>query len=122
MTTSATVQNPGSQSSANPRKGLPAYGQTPWMDYIRRDLLTGGGLKKFIAEDGLRGQTSNPPIFEKAINGSTLYNDTLNSPEAKSLNAKQLYEKIAIRNVQDAYDIFRPVYDVIKHRDGYVNI
>jgi len=92
------------------------------MDYIRRDLLTGGGLKKFIDDDGLRGQTSNPTIFEKAINGSTLYNDILNSPEAKSLNAKQLYEKIAIRDVQDACDIFRPVYDDTKHRDGYVSL
>jgi len=122
MTTSATVPNTGSQSSANPLKGLLAYGQSPWMDYIRRDLLTGGGLKKFIAEDGLRGQTSNPTIFEKAINGSTLYSDILNSPEAKSLNAKQLYEKIAIRDVQDACDIFRPVYDETKHRDGYVSL
>ncbi len=122
MTTSATVPNTGSQSAANPLKGLLAYGQSPWMDYIRRDLLTGGGLKKFIAEDGLRGQTSNPTIFEKAINGSTLYNDILNSPESKSLNAKQLYEKIAIRDVQDACDIFRPVYDESKHRDGYVSL
>ncbi|HWY06250.1 MAG TPA: transaldolase [Candidatus Acidoferrales bacterium] len=122
MTTSATVPNTGSQSAANPLKALLAYGQSPWMDYIRRDLLTGGGLKKFIAEDGLRGQTSNPTIFEKAINGSTLYNDILNSPEAKSLNAKQLYEKIAIRDVQDACDIFRPVYDESKHRDGYVSL
>jgi transaldolase/glucose-6-phosphate isomerase len=122
MTTSATIPNTGTQSAANPLKGLLAYGQSPWMDYIRRDLLTGGGLKKFIAEDGLRGQTSNPTIFEKAINGSTLYNDILNSPEAKSLNAKQLYEKIAIRDVQDACDIFRPVYDESKHRDGYVSL
>ncbi len=122
MTTSATVPNTGAQSAANPLKGLLAYGQSPWMDYIRRDLLTGGGLKKFIAEDGLRGQTSNPTIFEKAINGSTLYSDILNSPEAKSLNAKQLYEKIAIRDVQDACDIFRSVYDESKHRDGYVSL
>jgi len=122
MTTSATIPNTGTQSAANPLKGLLAYGQSPWMDYIRRDLLTGGGLKKFIAEDGLRGMTSNPTIFEKAINGSALYNDFLNSPEAKSLNAKQLFEKIAIRDVQDACDIFRPVYDETKHRDGYVSL
>jgi transaldolase len=122
MTTSATVPNTGAQSAANPLKGLLAYGQSPWMDYIRRDLLTDGGLKKFIAEDGLRGQTSNPTIFEKAINGSALYSDILNSSEAKSLNAKQLYEKIAIRDVQDACDIFRPVYDETKHRDGYVSL
>jgi len=122
MTTSATVPNTGTQSAANPLKGLLAYGQSPWMDYIRRDLLTGGGLQKYIDNDGLRGMTSNPTIFEKAINGSTLYNDILNSPEAKSLNAKQLFEKIAIRDVQDACDIFRPVYDETKHRDGYVSL
>jgi transaldolase/glucose-6-phosphate isomerase len=122
MTTSATIPNTGAQSAANPLKGLLAYGQSPWMDYIRRDLLTGGGLKKFIAEDGLRGMTSNPAIFEKSITGSSLYNDILNSPDAKSLNPKQLFEKIAIRDVQDACDIFRPVYDESKHRDGYVSL
>jgi transaldolase/glucose-6-phosphate isomerase len=122
MTTSATIPNTGTQSAANPLKGLLAYGQSPWMDYIRRDLLTGGGLKKFIAEDGLRGMTSNPAIFEKSITGSSLYNDILNSPDAKSLNPKQLFEKIAIRDVQDACDIFRPVYDESKHRDGYVSL
>src|SRR6267142_48438 len=122
MTTSATVPNTGTQSAANPLKGLLAYGQSPWMDYIRRDLLTGGGLQKYIENDGLRGMTSNPTIFEKAINGSTLYSDILNSPDAKSLNAKQLFEKIAIRDVQDACDIFRPVYDESKHRDGYVSL
>jgi transaldolase/glucose-6-phosphate isomerase len=121
MTTSATIPNTGSQS-ANPLKGLLEYGQSPWMDYIRRDLLTGGGLKKMIAEDGLRGMTSNPAIFEKSITGSTLYNDILDSSEAKSLNAKGLFEKIAIRDVQDACDIFRPVYDESKRRDGYVSL
>jgi len=122
MTTSATIPNTGSQSATNPLKGLLAYGQSPWMDYIRRDLLTGGGLKKMIQEDGLRGMTSNPAIFEKSITGSSLYNDILNSPEAKSMNAKQLFEKIAIRDVQDACDIFKPVYDESKHRDGYVSL
>jgi len=116
------MPNTGSQPAANPLKGLLAYGQSPWMDYIRRDLLTGGGLKKMIAEDGLRGMTSNPTIFEKSITGSTLYNDILDSPEAKTLNAKQLFEKIAIRDVQDACDIFKPVYDESKHRDGYVSL
>src|SRR6201987_603453 len=119
MTTSVTIPN---TAGVNPLKGLLAYGQSPWMDYIRRDLLTGGGLKQMINEDGLRGMTSNPAIFEKAIFGSTLYSDILNSPEAKTLNAKGLYEKIAIRDVQDACDIFKPVYQSTHRRDGYVSL
>jgi transaldolase / glucose-6-phosphate isomerase len=119
MTTSAAVPN---VAGTNPIKGLLEYGQSPWMDYIRRDLLTGGGLKKMIEDDGLRGQTSNPAIFEKSITGSTLYSDILNSPEAKTLNAKGLYEKIAIRDVQDACDIFKPTYQATRRRDGYVSL
>jgi transaldolase / glucose-6-phosphate isomerase len=119
MTTSVTIPT---AAGTNPLKGLLEYGQSPWMDYIRRDLLTGGGLKKMIDEDGLRGQTSNPAIFEKAITGSTLYSDILTSPEAKSLDAKGLFEKIAIRDVQDACDIFKPVYQSTRRRDGYVSL
>jgi transaldolase/glucose-6-phosphate isomerase len=119
MTTSVTIPK---TAGTNPLKGLLEYVQSPWMDYIRRDLLTGGGLKKMIEEDGLRGQTSNPSIFEKAIAESTLYNDILQSADAKSLNAKSLYEKIAIRDVQDACDIFKPVYQSTRRRDGYVSL
>ena len=119
MTTSATIPN---VAGTNPLKGLLEYGQSPWMDYIRRDLLTGGGLQKMIEEDGLRGQTSNPSIFEKAITGSQLYADILNSPEAKRLDAKGVYEKIAIRDVQDACDIFKPIYQSTRRRDGYVSL
>jgi transaldolase / glucose-6-phosphate isomerase len=119
MTTPVTVPN---TAGTNPLKGLLDYGQSPWMDYIRRDLLTGGGLKKIIDGDGLRGMTSNPAIFEKAIDGSTVYNDILKSPEAKSLDAKSLYERIAIRDVQDACDIFKPVYQATRRRDGYVSL
>jgi transaldolase / glucose-6-phosphate isomerase len=119
MTTSVTIPK---TAGTNPLKGLLDYGQSPWMDYIRRDLLTGGGLKKMIDEDGLRGQTSNPSIFEKAIAESTVYNDILQSPDAKSLNAKSLYEKVAIRDVQDACDIFKPVYQSTRRRDGYVSL
>ena len=119
MTTSVTVPE---AAGTNPLKGLLEYGQSPWMDYIRRDLLTSGGLKKMIEADGLRGMTSNPSIFEKSITGSTLYNDILQSPEAKSLDAKGLFEKIAIRDVQGACDIFKPVYESTRRREGYVSL
>jgi transaldolase len=75
-----------------------------------------------IQEDGLMGMTSNPTIFEKAITGSKDYADILESPEAKKLDAKRVYEKIAIRDVQDATDIFKPVYQQTKRRDGYVSL
>ena len=122
MTTSATIPNVGGKSGTNPLKALLDYGQSPWMDYIRRDLLTSGELKKMIENDGLRGMTSNPAIFEKSITGSTLYSDILNAPDAKSLDAKGLYERIAIRDVQDACDTFKSVYQQSKRRDGYVSL
>ena len=120
MTTTSTL--PVGAKGTNPLKGLLAYGQSPWMDYIRRDLLLGGGLKKMIDDDGLRGMTSNPTIFEKSITGSKNYSDILESPEAKKLDAKGVYEKIAIRDVQDACDIFKPLYAESKRRDGYVSL
>lgn len=120
MTTTTTV--PATSATTNPLKGLLAYGQSPWMDYVRRDLLTSGQLKKYIDNDGLRGMTSNPSIFEKAITGSNLYADVLNSQEAKSLNANGLFEKVAIRDIQDACDIFKPIYDAANRRDGYVSL
>jgi transaldolase/glucose-6-phosphate isomerase len=109
-------------TASNPLKGLLTYGQSPWMDYIRRDLLTGGGLRKMIDNDGLRGMTSNPAIFEKAIESSKDYADIIEAPESKKLDAKAVFEKIAIRDVQDACDIFMPVYKESKTRDGYVSL
>ncbi|HEY4907637.1 MAG TPA: transaldolase [Candidatus Acidoferrum sp.] len=120
MTTTTAL--PTGATGTNPIKALNDFGQSPWMDYIRRDLLTGGGLKKMIDQDGLRGQTSNPTIFEKAITGGQFYSDITDSPEAKKLDAKGVYEKIAIRDVQDATDIFKGVYAETKHRDGYVSL
>lgn len=122
MTTTTAVPNIGTGQGTNPVKGLLAYGQSPWMDYIRRDLLTGGGLKKYINDDGLRGMTSNPAIFEKAITGSNLYDDIVKSPEAKKLDANGIFEKIAFRDVRDACDIFKPVYAETKRRDGFVSL
>jgi transaldolase/glucose-6-phosphate isomerase len=107
----------------NPLKELLRYGQSVWLDYIRRDLLTGGKLKQMIDEDGLRGMTSNPSIFEKAIADSSLYDDLLQElSKRKDLDATGKYEQIAIRDIQDAADILRPVYEESNFHDGYVSL
>jgi len=124
---STTVNtNPASNqgnTTQNPLKALLNFGQSVWLDYIRHHLLTTGELKRLIENDGLRGMTSNPSIFEKAITGSTLYAETLKGLESrKDLDAAGRYEQLAIKDIQDAADIFRPVYDQSKFRDGYVSL
>src|SRR5947209_96823 len=115
MTTQASI-------AVNPLRTMAQYGQSVWLDYIRRSLITSGELERLINEDGLRGVTSNPAIFEKAIAGSTDYQDILEDPAARSLNAKQIYEKIALRDIQDAADILASVYAAAHSRDGYVSL
>jgi transaldolase / glucose-6-phosphate isomerase len=109
--------------AANPLKQLQTFGQSIWLDYIRRDLLKGGELQRLIDEDGLRGMTSNPSIFEKAVADSRLYQDFLDSLANRTdLDAKARYELLAIRDIQDAADLLRPVYQSTKKRDGYVSL
>jgi transaldolase/glucose-6-phosphate isomerase len=109
--------------ATNPLQALLSYGQSMWLDYIRRDLMTSGALKKMIDEDGLRGMTSNPAIFEKAIADSSLYDDMLTAlASRKDLDATGRFELIAIRDIQDAADVLRPVYEGSKFRDGYVSL
>jgi transaldolase/glucose-6-phosphate isomerase len=112
-----------SKAATNPVKELLNYGQSMWLDYIRRDLITSGTLKKMIEDDGLRGMTSNPSIFEKAIAESSLYDDILKSLASRNdLDTTARYEQIAIRDIQGAADVLRPVYDSSKCRDGYVSL
>src|SRR6267142_2664234 len=95
---------------SNALKELNRYGQSVWLDYIRRTLITSGELERLIREDGLRGVTSNPAIFEKAIAGSNDYQDILTDPASRKLDAKQIYENIAVRDIQDAASILDSVY------------
>jgi len=99
------------------------FGQSVWLDYIRRDLITSGELKRLIDEDGLRGMTSNPTIFEKAISGSSDYSDLLHTLKSKAnLDAKGRFEALEIRDIQDAADLLHPVFVSTKGRDGYVSL
>jgi transaldolase/glucose-6-phosphate isomerase len=109
--------------SENPLKALLGFGQSVWLDYIRRSLISTGELKRLIEEDGLRGVTSNPSIFEKAITGSTDYSQTLQELEKrKDLDAKAVFDILAVKDIQDATDTFKQVYEQTKRRDGYVSL
>jgi transaldolase/glucose-6-phosphate isomerase len=110
-------------TAENPLKALINFGQSVWLDYIRRDLITSGQLQKMIDNDGLRGMTSNPTIFEKAIAGSPDYKaDVDELGKRKDLDAKGIYEHVAIKDIQMAADVMKSVYDKTNHRDGYVSL
>jgi transaldolase/glucose-6-phosphate isomerase len=114
---------PSVAATTNPLKELNKYGQSVWLDYIRRSLITSGELQRLIDEDGLAGVTSNPSIFEKAITASTDYSDLLETLQKnKELDAMAIYERVAIRDIQDAADVLKPVYLRTGFRDGYVSL
>ena len=107
----------------NPLKTLDDQGQSVWLDFIQRRLLTEGELKRLVEDDGLKGVTSNPAIFEKAIADSDDYDDVIaRMAGGGSADPKEVYEAIATRDIQDAADVLRPVYDRTERRDGYVSL
>jgi transaldolase/glucose-6-phosphate isomerase len=123
MQPTGILDNANAKATKNPLKELLAFGQAMWLDYIRRDLFTTGKLKQMIADDGLRGMTSNPAIFEKAIADSNLYDDQLRALASRSdLDTTARYEQIAIGDIRDAADTLLPVYQESNFRDGYVSL
>src|SRR3970040_2495018 len=106
----------------NPLVQLREFGQSPWYDSIRRGLITSGELKALIDHDGLMGVTPNPYIFEKAIGGSTDYNQALKQIASSVTSIKDIYETLAVRDIQDATDLMYPVYEQSQTRDGYVSL
>jgi len=99
------------------------YGQSIWYDFMRRSLITSGELQQLVEKDGIRGITSNPAIFEKAINGSTDYDEALKEIEhQRDMDAKSIYEHLAISDIQSAADVLEPVYKETSGRDGYVSL
>ncbi len=107
----------------NPLKQLEACGQSLWLDYLKRSLIETGELKTMIERDGLKGITSNPSIFEKAIGESDEYKEALKQFQAQGdHNISDIYEHLAITDIQAASDVLRPVYDATKGRDGYISL
>ncbi len=106
----------------NPLRQLEALGQSIWLDSIRRGQILSGELSKLRDDDGLSGETANPTIFEKAIAGSADYDQTIRQMIGEGRSPLQIYERIAVEDVQMACDIFRPIYDRTNGADGFVSI
>jgi transaldolase/glucose-6-phosphate isomerase len=107
---------------ANPLRALSDYRQSVWLDYIHRRLVLSGELQRLVEEDSVCGVTSNPSIFEKAVAGSTDYQDILSAADARHVDGNTLYERIVVRDIRDAADVLRPVYEHSQRRDGYVSL
>ena len=107
---------------ANPLVQLARHGQSFWLDNISRDLICSGRLRRLIDEDGLKGMTSNPAIFEKAIAGSADYDEDIGQLAAQGRNAVEIYETLAISDIRQAADQLSAVYDATDGADGYVSL
>ena len=115
---------PDQKGTTNHIRELRKQGQSIWLDFIRRDLITNGGLKRLIDDDGLTGVTSNPSIFEKAISGSADYDEALSRllADKVQVQAHTLYDRLVIEDVRMAADILRPGYNESGGTDGFVSI
>src|ERR1700744_646636 len=107
----------------NPVKALENHGQAVWLDFLARGFVAKGDLQKLIDNDGVKGVTSNPSIFEKAIGSS----DEYDSPIGKALKSgdrsvAELFETLAVEDIQHAADVLRPVYDELNGHDGFVSL
>jgi len=106
----------------NPLLELGAFGQSIWLDFIQRGMIASGQLKQLIEEDGLRGVTSNPSIFEKAIAGSHDYDDAIRALALEGKRVGQIYDALTVEDIQRVADLFRPVYDQLDGKDGFVSL
>ncbi|MCL4502265.1 MAG: transaldolase [Deltaproteobacteria bacterium] len=106
----------------NPLINLTDLGQSIWLDYISRDMIDTGELQKLIDEDGLRGVTSNPSIFDKAISGSKDYDDDISFLAREGKDIQEIYEALTVTDVQRAADAFRPCFDKLQGADGFISL
>jgi transaldolase len=116
------MSNQQTASTTNPVVALVGEGQSIWFDYITRDLVRSGELKRMIDVDGIRGMTSNPSIFQKALATGNSYDEQVKTLAATTGDAEVIFEGLAVKDIQDACDVFRPLYDRLNGEDGYVSI
>jgi transaldolase len=101
---------------------LSELGQSVWIDYLSRDLLSSGELARMMKQDAVVGVTSNPTIFQKAISAGEAYDEQLREVVAEEHDPKEIFLRLAVRDVSDALDLLRPVWDEGSGRDGYVSL
>jgi transaldolase len=106
----------------NPLLQLASFGQSVWLDFINRKMITSGDLQRLIESDGVCGMTSNPSIFEKAIGESNDYDARIRQLAREGMRPESIYETLMVEDVGMAADVFRPVFDKTNHLDGYVSI
>ncbi len=106
----------------NPLLKLQAFGQSVWIDYIRRQMITSGELKRLIDEDGVLGVTSNPSIFDKVIAGSHDYDDAIRILSEQGKGPEEIYQALTVEDIQKGADLFRPMYDKLGGGDGFVSL
>lgn len=106
----------------NTIQSLDQHGQSIWLDFVSRGLIARGELKKMIDEWGIQGLTSNPSIFQKAVEQSADYAELFEKLAPEKLSPPQFFERLAVRDIRDAADHFKGVYERTKRRDGYVSI
>jgi len=106
----------------NPLLKIQEFGQSIWLDYIRRKMIRSGHLTELIEEDGLQGITSNPTIFDKVITGSPDYENDIRDFALEGKTTEQIYDALTVKDVRDAADLFRPHYDESKGEEGFVSL
>ncbi len=106
----------------NPLVELGTVGQSPWLDFIDRGLIASGGLLRLVSDDGIKGVTSNPTIFEKAISGGREYDGQIRTLKDRGADVADAYKEIVTEDIRNAADVLRPVYDSTAGSDGYVSL
>jgi transaldolase len=109
-------------AKGNPLVKLPTFGQSVWLDLLSRGMLRSGQLAELIADDGVRGVTSNPAIFEKAINHSHDYDEAISRLASQGKPVEEIYREMVVADIQDAADALRPTYDKLDGYDGFVSL
>jgi transaldolase len=106
---------------SNNLRDIEALGQAIWIDNLNRDLLDSGTMRDLIEQDGISGVTSNPTIFEKGMGHSDRYDDAFREVAAETTDAQEIFERLALSDVRDAADLFKPRFDATEGQDGYVS-